>query len=81
MLSLYFEFITTDCALEPDHSLIIICIMFTKNSKFVCCKGKEKMLVLGLLCVSLLFCDCIELYLLILIYSVVILLLTPMTCC
>ena len=46
VLSFYFEFITTDCTLEPDHSLIIICIMFMKDSKFVYCKGaREKVII------------------------------------
>ena len=51
VLSFYFEFITTDCALEPDHSLIIICIMFTKDSKFVCYKGaREKVIIRPFMC-------------------------------
>ena len=51
VLSFYFEFITTDCALEPDHSLISICIMFMKNSKFVCCKGaREKVSIRPFMC-------------------------------
>ena len=51
VLSFYFEFITTDCALEPDHSLIIICIMFRKDSKFVCCEGaREKVMIRPFMC-------------------------------